>query len=57
MSPGKPSSNTGYLGSCISRLRKKIEIDPALPRVIITHRRQGDSFVGKEEARWFPEEE
>jgi len=39
------------------RLRKKIEIDPALPRVIITHHRQGYSFAGKEEAQWFPEEE
>ena len=57
MSPGKPSNNIGYLGSCISGLRNKIEIDPALPSVIITHHRQGYSFAGKEEARWFPEEE
>ena len=55
MSPGNPSNSIGYLASCISRLRNKIEIDPALPRVIITHHRQGYSFAGKEEARWFPE--
>lgn len=54
MSPDKPSSNIGSVRNCISRLRKKIEIDPALPRVIITHRGQGYSFAGKEEARWFP---
>ena len=47
----------GNLRQCISRLRKKIEIDPALPTVIITHHRQGYSFAGKEEARWFPESE
>lgn len=39
----------------ISRLRNKIEIDPALPRVIITHRGLGYSFAAKEEARWCPE--
>ena len=48
MLPGKPS--TDNLRHCISRLRKKIEIDPALPRVITTHHRQGYSFAGKEEA-------
>ena len=47
----------GTLRQLIARLRKKIEIDPALPRVIITHRSQGYSFAGKEGARWFPEEE
>jgi len=55
MSPGNPSSNIHNLRLCISRLRNKIEIDPALPRVIITHRGLGYSFAGKEEARWFPE--
>jgi len=55
MSPGNPSNDIGSLRSCISRLRNKIEIDPALPRVIVTHHRQGDSFAGKEQARWFPE--
>jgi len=53
MSPDNPSIDN--LRHCISRLRKKIEIDPALLRVIITHHRQGYSFAGKEEARWFPE--
>jgi len=42
------------LRHCILHLRKKIEIDPALPRVIITYRRLGYSFAGKEEARSFP---
>jgi len=46
-----------YLRTCVWRLPKKMETDPALPRVIITHQRQGCSFAGKEEARWFPEEE
>ena len=55
MSSGNPNLNIGNLRSCISRLRNKIEADPALPRVIITHHRQGYSFAGKEEARWFPE--
>jgi len=51
-----PNSTRGHLSLVqnISRLRKKIEIDPALPRVIITHHRQGYSVAGKEEARWFP---
>jgi len=56
MSSGKPTKNIGYLVQWISGLRKKIEIDPALPTVIITHRGVGYSFAGKEEARWFPEE-
>jgi len=51
------SNNIGSLRSCICRLRNKIEIDPALPNVIITHRGLGYSFAGKEEARWFPESE
>ena len=55
MSSGKPSKNIANLRACILRLRKKTEVDPALPRVIITHRRQGYSFAGKEEARWSPE--
>lgn len=45
----------GTLRQWIRYLRKKIEVDPALPRVIITHRGLGYSFAGKEEARWFPE--
>jgi len=57
ISPGDPRMTMGHLRSRICGLRKKIEIDPALPRVIITHHRQGYSFAGKEEARWFPEEE
>jgi len=55
--PGNPTNDTSNLRQCISRLRYKIEIDRALPRVIITHHCQGYSFAGKEEARWFPEEE
>lgn len=51
------SRNTSIsnLRGCISHLRNKIEIDPALPRVIITHRDLGYSFARKEEAQWFPE--
>jgi two-component system KDP operon response regulator KdpE len=51
------SDNTsiGNLRAYIARLREKLEIDPALPRVIVTHHRQGYSFAGKEGARWFPE--
>ena len=55
MSPGNASTKMNSLREFILRLRKKIEIDPALPRVIITHHRLGYSFEGKEEARWFPE--
>jgi len=53
------SGNRGIdnLRQCICQLRSKIEMDPALPRVIITHHRQGYSFAGKEEARWFLENE
>jgi len=57
MTAGNPSTSTHNLRAYIARLRKKIEIDPALPNVIITHHRQGYSLAGKEEARWFPEEE
>jgi len=57
MSAGNPPKSIQHLRAYINRLREKIEIDPALPRVIITHHRQGYSFAGKEEARWFPEEE
>ena len=55
MSPGSHSKSIHHLRAYITRLRKKMEIDPALPRVIITHHRQGYSFTGKEEVRWFPE--
>ena len=55
MSSGTPSYNIGNLRHYILGLRKKVEIDPALPRVIITHHRQGYSFAGKKETRWFPE--
>jgi len=57
MSAGNPSKSIHHLRAYITRLRKKIEIDPALPRVIITHYGQGHSFAGREEARWFPEVE
>jgi len=57
MSSGNPTKSIHHLRAYIARLRKKIEIDPPLPRVIITHYRQGYSFAGKEEARWFPENE
>jgi len=57
MSSGNPIKTIHHLRSYISRLRNKIEIDPALPRVIMSHYGQGYSFAGKEEARWFPEEE
>jgi len=36
--------NRGVLRQYISRLRRKIEADPALPRLIITHRGLGYSF-------------
>jgi len=57
MTAGNANVNIDNLRQYILRLRRKIEIDPALPRVIITHHRQGYSFAGREEARWFPEEE
>lgn len=53
MSSGNRKVTIGNLRSCISRLRNKVEIDPGLPRVIITHHKFGYSFAGKEEARWF----
>lgn len=55
MSAGNPSKSIHHLRAYITRLCKKIEMDPALPSVIITHRRQGYSFAGKEEGWWFPE--
>ncbi|MFQ6001420.1 MAG: response regulator transcription factor [Anaerolineae bacterium] len=36
--------NIGILRQYISRLRRKIEVDPALPSLIITHRGLGYSF-------------
>jgi len=39
MSPGNPSKSIHHLRAYIVRLHKKLEIDPALPRVIITHHR------------------
>jgi DNA-binding response OmpR family regulator len=55
MSRGSHSKSINHLRAYITRLRKKMEIDPALPRVIITHHRQRYSFTGKEEARWVEE--
>jgi hypothetical protein len=55
MASANPSKSVHHLQAYISLLRKKIEIDPALPNVIITHHKLGYSFAGKEEARWFPE--
>jgi len=55
MASGNPSKSIHHLRAYITHLRKKIEIDPALPTVIITHRGLGYSFEGKEEARSFPE--
>jgi len=57
MSPANPIKTIHHLRAYIARLRKKIEIDPVLPRVIMSHYGLGYSFAGKEEARWFPEEE
>ena len=57
MSAGNPSKSIHHLRAYVARLRKKIEEDPALPRVIITHRGQGYSFAGKKEASWFTENE
>lgn len=47
--------NIGALGQHISRLRKKTEVDPAPPRVIITHRGLGYPFAREEQARRFPQ--
>ena len=55
MSSGNPIKSIHHLRGYIARLRKKIEIDPVLPRVIMNHYGVGYSFAGKEEARWFPE--
>ena len=55
MSSGNRNISIDNLRHCICRLREKIEIDPALPRAIITHHREGYRFAGKEQARWFPE--
>lgn len=55
MSAGSPSKSIHSLRQDIFCLRKKIEVDSALPRVIISHYGQGYSFASKEEARWFPE--
>ena len=54
MSFGDCEVSIGNLRSCVSRLRKKVEIDPGLPRVIITHHQQGYSFAGTEGVRWLP---
>jgi len=55
MSSGNPSKTIHHLRAYIARLRKKIEIDPALPRVIMNHYGVGYSLAGREEAQWFPE--
>lgn len=57
MSSGDLGNSIGGLRTYICRLRQKVEVDPALPEVIITRYFQGYSFAGKEKARWFPEEE
>lgn len=57
MSSGNRKVRIGNLRSCVSRLRNKTELDPALPRVIITHHKLGYSFAGKEGAQGFPESE
>jgi len=57
MSPGNSNKSIHHLRAYIAHLRKKIETVPALPGVIITHHKLGYPFAGKEEARWFPEEE
>lgn len=41
---GRGNHDIGCLRQYISRLRQKIEKDPALPDIIITHRGQGYSF-------------
>lgn len=51
ISPGNTSKSIHHLRAYIARLPKKIEIDPALPGVLIAHYGQGYSFAGKEEAR------
>ncbi len=57
MSSGNREVSIGNLRSCVSRLRKKVELDPGLPSVIITHHQQGYSFSGAGGTRWFPESE
>lgn len=41
-------ANLGTLRQYISRLRRRIEVDPALPRLIITHRGLGYSYSPEE---------
>lgn len=55
MSSGNPSTSIHNLRAYVSRLRNKIEVDRALPVVIITHHRRGYSLAGKGGARWFQE--
>ena len=43
-----PASGIHTLRQYISRLRQKIEKDPALPDIIITHWGQGYSYEGEE---------
>jgi DNA-binding response OmpR family regulator len=57
MLPSNPSRNIRRPQNTITQIRNKIEIEQALPRVIITHCGRGYSFSGREEARWFPETE
>lgn len=55
MSSGDRKVSIGNLRSCVCRLRSKIEMDAALPRVIITYHRLGYSLAGKEGVPWIPE--
>lgn len=54
MSSGNSNKSIHHLRAYIGRRRNKIEIDPGLPTVIITHYSLGYSFAEKGEARLFP---
>jgi len=55
MSSGDRKVSIGNLRSSACRLRSKIELDPALSRVIITYHKLGYSLAGKEGVPWIPE--